>query len=234
MELLMDNPEVERTYKRIIAAIPSMQNGFTAESLEKRGLKYEKNYGASIVDLKVFSRNFEKNHLLALKLWNKKWRESMILATLLEEPPKINEEQMDYWVKTAGTIEIIEQAVSNLFVETPYAFVKSLEWCRSKKQNVKHAGLLMMGRLALTSDKSIDEMYEPFFKVITPLTKDPKLSEILNRSVCQLARRSKNLYRQCVNFANEVKCFDENQSQKFGSELHRELESADFIALVRQ
>ena len=72
MEILMDNPEVEKTFKLILKAIPSMQNGDTAESLIKRGIIYEKSYGCSIVDLKYFAAKIENNHLLALKLWNKK------------------------------------------------------------------------------------------------------------------------------------------------------------------
>ncbi len=229
----MDNPEIEKIFKRIVAALPSMQNGLTAESLEKRGLVYEKNYGASVVDLKEFAKKFEKNHLLALKLWNKKWRESMILATLLEEPGSVNEEQMDYWVKTAGTTEIIEQVVINLFVDTPYAFIKALEWCRAKKLHVKQAGLLMMGRLALVSTKSIDEMFEPFFDVIQPLAKDKQLYDIFYRTVCQLARRSNNIHGQCVSFAEQLHVSDNNNAIRMGNELVNELNSDDFTSMIK-
>jgi 3-methyladenine DNA glycosylase AlkD len=126
-EFLLDNSETEKIFRDIIRSIPSMQNGLTAESMETRGIKYEKNWGVSMVDLKTFSESFEKSHLLALKLWNKKWRETMILATLLDEPRKITEEQMDFWVKSAENTEIIEQMVTNLFTLSPFAFAKALE-----------------------------------------------------------------------------------------------------------
>lgn len=228
----MDNPETEKIFKRIVAAIPSMQNGFTAESLEKRGLIYEKNFGASVVDLKEFAKKFERNHLLALKLWNKKWRETMILATLLEEADKVNEEQIDYWVKTAPNIEVIEQAIINLLVDTPYAFVKGLEWCRAKKTQVKQAGMLMMGRLALVAENSIDEMFEPYFEVIAPLAKDNQLHNIFYRTVCQLARRSENIHRQCVSFAGELITSENENAVRVGNELFNELSTADFKAII--
>jgi hypothetical protein len=233
MEFLMDNPEVEKTFKAILKAIPSMQNGETAASLEKRGFKYEQNYGCSVVDLKHFASQFERDHLLALKLWNKKWRETMILATLLDEPAKVNEEQMDFWVKTTYNIEIIEQAVFNLLTETPYAFVKALEWCRGKKMLVKHAGLLMMGRLALTSKNSIDEMFEPFFEVLPPLTKDALMHQLLFRSVCQLARHSTKLHQQCVSFAECLLTFEEVAAHTIGHELINELKSEGFKNLIK-
>lgn len=233
MEILMDNPDVEKKFRSILKAIPSMQNGDTAESLIKRGLIYEKSYGCSIVDLKYFAATMEKDHLLALKLWNKKWRETMILATMLDEHSKVNEEQMDFWIKTANSIEIIEQAIINLFTQTPFAFAKAMEWCLGKKQTVKHAGLLMMGRLALSDKNAIDEMFEPFFEITAPITKDQTMHEILYRSVCQIARRSKNLHQQTVSFAQSIKTFEETTAQKFGFELLNDIENDDFIALVR-
>lgn len=233
MDFLMDNPEVEKTFKQIILAIPSMKNGVTADSMKKRGLVYEMNWGVSIVDLKNYASQFEKDHLLALKLWNKKWRETMILATLLDDPKEVNEEQMDYWIKTAENTELVEQAVTNLFTETPYAFVKALEWCRGKKFQVKYAGLIMMGRLALTAKDDIDEMFELFFEVLPPLAKDNSLFTIFYRSTCQLARRSRNLHAQCVSFTESLTGFSEENAKKLGSELIKELTSEDFRSLIQ-
>ena len=233
MDFLIDNPETEKIFKQILLAIPTMKNGVIADAMENRGIKYEKNWGASTVDLKRYAAQFEKNHLLALKLWNKQWRETMILATLLDDPKEINEEQMDFWVKTAENIEIVEQAILNVFTETPYAFVKALEWCRGKKQLVKSAGLLMMGRLALTSKNDIDEMFETFFEVLPPLAKDSKLYNIFYRSVCQLARRSKSLHEQCVSFSISLQQMSEENSQRIGNEIHQEITNPDFLNLIK-
>jgi hypothetical protein len=233
MEFIIDNPETEQLFKRIVKAIPSMQNGLTASSMEQRGLVYEKNWGVSVVDLKHFAAQFEKNHLLALKLWNKKWRETMLLATMIDVPAEVTEEQMDYWIKTADNNEIIEQAVINLFTKSQYGFVKALEWCRGKKFPVKYAGLLMMGRLALTADNDIDEMFELFFEVLPPLAKDPALFTILHRSVCQLARHSAEIHAQCVSFANTLLSSGFENSVSIGNEILTTIDNDDFIALIR-
>lgn len=233
MEFIIDNPETERTFKRIVSAIPSMQNGITSTSMEQRGIVYEKNWGASIVDLKSFASQFEKNHLLALKLWNKRWRETMILATLLDNPLEATEEQMDYWIKTAQNNEIIEQAVINLFTETPFAFAKSLEWCLGKKFPVKYAGLLMMGRLALTSKNDIDEMFETYFEILPSLAKDAALFDILHRSVCQLARHSNGIYEQCVSFANSLLLIESENAKNLGKEILTSINNDDFLSLIK-
>ncbi|MCF8360713.1 MAG: DNA alkylation repair protein [Prolixibacteraceae bacterium] len=234
MDVLIDNKETEKLFKKIIASLPAMQNGDTAESMEKRGLKYEKNWGVSIVDLKNYASLIEKDHLLALKLWNKKWRETMILATFLDEPEKVTEEQMDYWVKTACTIELIEQMVFNLFPFTPFAFAKALEWCRGKKFNVKVAGLLLMGRLAATSKNDIDEMFESFFDVLSPLAKDKALYNYFFRSYCQLARRSRGLHSSCLSFAHQIATMNEVAAVELGNEILNEIGSDDFIQIIKK
>jgi len=233
MEYIIDNPETERIYQKILIAIPGMKNGITSETMERMGITYEKNWGVSTVELKKFAAQFEPNHLLALKLWNKKWRETMILATMLDEPSMITEEQMDFWIKTAENIEIVEQAVMNSFTESPFAFIKALEWCRGKKLLVKSAGLLMMGRLALTSGNDIDEMFETFFDVLPPLAKDPKLYDLFYRSVCQLARRSSNMNNQCVSFVESLQEYIEENAQQLGYEIYKEITSEYFQSIIR-
>lgn len=211
-----------------------MKNGITADNMKARGIVYELNWGVSIVDLKQYASRFEKDHLLALKLWNKKWRETMIMATLLDEPALITEEQMDFWIKSADNIEIVEQAVMNAFTETRFAFVKALEWCRGKKFLVKYAGLLMMGRMALTAKNDIDEMFETFFDVIQPLAKDETLNAIYYRSLCQLARRSEYMHTQCVSYVEGLLDLEEENAKNTGKELLAELSSDEFKLLIKQ
>lgn len=234
MEFILDNPETEKVFKQIINTLPAMQNGITVESMEKMGIKYEKSWGVSIVDLKSYASHFSKDHLLALKLWNKKWRETMILATMLDVAKEVSEEQMDFWVKTSENIELIEQLVFNLLTETPFAYAKSLEWCRGKKFGVKYAGLLLMGRLAMVSEKDIDEMFESYFDVLTPLAKDKSLSTVFFRSFCQLARRSKYLNDLCVSFAEELSSLEDNKASSLGNEIISEITSFDFKLLIKK
>ncbi|MBP7506425.1 MAG: DNA alkylation repair protein [Prolixibacteraceae bacterium] len=234
MEFILDNPQTEKVFKQIINTLPAMQNGITVESMEKMGIKYEKSWGVSIVDLKSYASHFGKNHLLALKLWNKKWRETMILATMLDVSNEVSEEQMDFWVKTSENIEIIEQLVFNLLTETPFAYAKSLEWCRGKKFGVKYAGLLLMGRLAMVAEKDIDEMFESYFDVLTPLAKDKSLSTVFYRSFCQLARRSKYLNDLCVSFAEELSKFEDMNASALGNEIISEITSPDFKLLIKK
>ena len=118
MDYLLDNPDAERMFQEILSKIKPLQNIEVVNSMQKRGVDYKISFGVSIPLLSEMASGYENNHLLALKLWNKQWRETMILAMLIEEPDKVTENQMDFWVKNFQSTEIAEQAAMNLFSKT--------------------------------------------------------------------------------------------------------------------
>ncbi|KOH45721.1 DNA alkylation repair protein [Sunxiuqinia dokdonensis] len=223
MDILLDDPVVDGQFRELLAKIRRLKNGETVAQMKAYGLVYKINWGASVISLRDLAKSYERNHLLALKLWNKQWRETMILATLLDEPDKVTEEQLDFWTKSFTTTEIAEQAVANLFVHTKFAYVKALEWCRGKKHLVRYTGLHLMGRLAMVDKKAIDEMFEPFFVVIFPLIKDPDLGQIFYRSMLIVANRSEQLKAKCKEFLELAQDMDEEQAQKMAGLLLEDL-----------
>ena len=223
MDILLDDPVVDGQFRELLAKIRRLKNGETVVQMKAYGLVYKINWGASVISLRDLAKSYERNHLLALKLWNKQWRETMILATLLDEPDKVTEEQLDFWTKSFTTTEIAEQAVANLFVHTKFAYVKALEWCRGKKHLVRYTGLHLMGRLAMVDKKGIDEMFEPFFVVIFPLIKDPDLGQIFYRSMLIVANRSELLKAKCKEFLELAQDMDEEQAQNMAGLLLEDL-----------
>ncbi|MEI6677299.1 MAG: DNA alkylation repair protein [Mariniphaga sp.] len=208
MNYLLDNPETELIFQEIISKIKPLQNGEVANSMLKRGVDYKVNLGVSIPLLRHLSSGYAKNHLLAMKLWNKQWRESMILATLLEEPGEVTENQIDFWVKNFPSVEIAEQAAMNLFYKTGFAYRKAFEYCLGKKLLVKIFGLLMIGRLALTDAGSEDEKFDPFFELMPPLSKDPQLSAVFSRVYIQVGMRNLSLNQTAISHALIMKTID--------------------------
>lgn len=223
MEFLLDNSETEKTFRQLLQLVQSHKNGDVAKAMKESGLNYKMNWGVSIVELREISRKFGPNHLLALKLWNKQWRETMILATLLDEPGEVTEEQMDYWTKSFETAEMVEQASANLWWKTRFAFVKALEWCRGKKHLVRFTGIHLAGRLALTDKNAIDEMFEPFFEELLTLAKDSKLHTVIYRTVIALGNRSRKLNKQSVELSKSLQLSDSEVAVKLGESLYDEL-----------
>ncbi|MCX6236776.1 MAG: DNA alkylation repair protein [Bacteroidia bacterium] len=234
MSYLLDNPDTERIFQKILSMINPLQNVEVVNSMRKRGVDYRVNFGVSIPLLRQLASDYKKNHLLALKLWNKQWRETMILATLLEEPCEVTENQMDFWVKSFQSIEIAEQAAMNLFSKTSFAYQKAFEYCLGKKLLVKIVGLLMIGRLALTDSGAPEEQFDPFFELMPPLSKDPQLSIVFSRVYVQIGMRNLNLNETAISHAKILKTIDSKTAHENAEHILSELDCVDAREIIKR
>lgn len=225
MDFIIDDPRIEQEFRQILAKIRAAKSGETVDLMKKNGLNYKTNWGASIISLREIAKQYEPNHLLALKLWNKQWRETMILAAMLDTPKEVTEEQMDYWTKSIDTSEMAEVLNTYLWSKTKFAFVKSLEWCRGKKHLVRFSGIHLMGRLAITEKTAMDELFEPFFDVLSPLAKDPNLQQVFYRSFILLGQKSKTMNENAILFAESLKDNDSEESRNLAEMILSELKS---------
>ena len=219
MDFFIDNQETEQQYQEVLHRIRRLRDGITAGNMAGKGILYKVNWGVSVVELRKLAVEIPPDHLLAMKLWNKKWRESMILATMVDVPAEVTEAQMDYWTKSFENVEIAEQAVANLWVKTPFAFIKALEWCRGKKHIVRYTGIQMIGRLSRVSKNDPDEMFEMFFSELATLAKDRLLSDVLSRTMVCLSQRSKVLALQVREFADELIQSGQEPARELGKSL---------------
>ncbi len=234
MDFILDNQETEKKFQHILSLIKSRKNGEVSDLMKQKGMIYKINWGVSLIELREIGNQFEPNHLLALKLWNKQWRETMILATLIDDPKQVTEKQIDFWTKTFENTEIAEQASANLWVATKYAFVKALEWCRGKKHIIRFTGIHLVGRLALTDKPAIDEMFDPFFEELPTLAKDKSLNTVFYRTALALGKRSKYLHQQTLELAQILRLSDSENAVKQGEELLGELTSDYFREILKE
>ena len=223
MEFLLDNNETERIFQQLLQQIRVHKNGVVADVMKQQGIDYKMNWGVSITDLRAMAGNYASDHLLALKLWNKQWRESMILATLLDNPADVTEKQMDFWTRSFENSEIAEQASANLWVKTPFAFIKALEWCRGKRHLSRYTGIHLTGRLALTMKSALDEMFEPFFEELAVLGRDPRLYTVIYRAVIALGNRSEALRAASLSLAEALATGEQERAVVLGRALLEEI-----------
>lgn len=234
MSFIIDNQETENKFQRLLTTVKLRKNGEVSNLMKAKGITYKLNWGVSLVELRSIAQSIERDHLLALKLWNKQWRETMILAMLLDEPAKVTEEQMDFWTKSFENTEIAEIASTHLWVKSKFAFIKALEWCRGKKYLVHYTGIHLMGRLAITEKKALDEMFEPFFGELTTLAKDTKLHTVIYRSVLAIGSRSIMLNQQAAELAKTLQLSNSENAAKLGESLYDELTSKYLQELLAQ
>jgi 3-methyladenine DNA glycosylase AlkD len=149
MEFFIDNSEIEKQFQEIFKKVMILRNGETHHEMSKYGLKYQKSLGVTIVNLRELASCYKKNHLLAHKLWTKGFRETKILASLLDEVQEVNEEQVERWFTEMDSNELLEQVSMNLLLNLPDISQYIKVWLESKSYKKVLCAIMVLGRIAM-------------------------------------------------------------------------------------
>ena len=195
--------------------------------MAKFGITSKNAYGVSIPDLRKLAKKIGKNHDLALQLWEIDTRETRILASMIDEPDLVTEEQMESWVKKFDYWEICDQVCMNLFAYTKFAYGKALEWSKREEEFVKRAGFALMAWLAFKDKKADDAKFEEFFMAIKEESTDDRtyVKKAVNWALRQIGKRNLNLNKKAIEVAREIQKKDSKTARWIARDALRELTS---------
>jgi len=133
--------EIDMQYSDILDYLNKNANATSAQGMARYGIKGTELLGVSIPILRKLACEYRRNHQLALKLWEKDMRETRILASMIADPDKVSDSEMEKMVKDFDSWEICDQTCMNLFEKTSFAYDKAREWTAREEEFVKRAGL---------------------------------------------------------------------------------------------
>ncbi len=210
MDFFIDSKETEELFQEIFKKIQILRNGETHHEMKKFGLNYPKALGATIVNLREIGNAYQKDHLLAHKLWTKGFRESKIVATLLEEPAKVTEEQLERWFAEMDSNELLEQASMNLFQYLPAIKELIITWMKSDSQSKRACAVMVVGRLAMNQKEENDELFLNFMELLPANFTDAYFLSQVKRALGKIARRGEVVVAKVVALVSEFKKVDED------------------------
>lgn len=210
MDFFIDSNETEDLFQEIFRKIQILRNGETHHEMKKFGLNYQKALGATIVNLREIGTAYQQDHLLAHKLWTKGFRESKIVATLLEEPAKVTEEQLERWFAEMDSNELLEQASMNLFQYLPAVKELITIWMKSGIRAKQVCAVMVAGRLALGKKEGNEELFLNFIDLLPRSFEDAYLLSQVKRALGKIARRGEVIAAKVVALVSELKGVDED------------------------
>jgi len=212
---------------KIIEKLKSLSNPKAIEGMAKFGITPKRTFGVSIPNLRKIAKEIGINHSLATSLWQTNLRETMILASMIDDPELVTEEQMEDWVKGFDYWEICDQVCQNLFTYTKFAYQKAIEWSKRDEEFVKRAGFALMAWLAFKDKKAKDEQFEVFFPIIKRESTDNRLlvKKAVNWALRQIGKRNLNLNKKAIETAREIQKVDSKSAKWVASDAIRELTS---------
>ncbi|MDY7018952.1 MAG: DNA alkylation repair protein [Chloroflexota bacterium] len=214
-------------YNEILEKLKPLSNPEAIEFMAKYGITPEKTYGVSIPNLRRLARETGTNHELAQQLWASDIRETRILASMIDDPLIVTEEQMEKWVKDFDYWEICDQCCQNLFGKTKFAYQKAIEWSSSDKEFIKRTGFVLMARLAVGDKKADDEQFEKFLPIIKKEASDSRnyVKKAVNWALRQIGKRNLHLNKKAIETAKEIHKTDSKSAKWIASDAIRELVS---------
>lgn len=188
-------------------------------------------FGVTIPVIRKIAKQIGKNHSLGSELWETGIHENRILASMISVPEKITKSQMNKWVKDFYSWDICDQVCNNLFVFSPFAYEKAIEWSLNKKEFVKRAGFVLMATLAVHSKNLSDIDFINLFPMIKKESNDERnfVKKAVNWSLRQIGKRNNNLNNKSVLLAEEILQNNSNTAKWIAKDALKELTNPKII-----
>jgi 3-methyladenine DNA glycosylase AlkD len=214
-------------YVEVLQQLGSLSNQQVIAGMARFGINPNNTYGVSIPILRKMAKEIGRDHFLAQQLWASGIHDARILASMVDEPKKVTEEQMESWVKEFDSWDVCDQCCGNLFDKTGLAYQKAVEWSGREEEFVKRAAFALIACLVVHDKNAVDEQFTQFLPLIEMESTDNRnyVRKGVNWALRQIGKRNLNLNRRAIEAAEEIKRMDSRSAKWIASDAIRELTS---------
>lgn len=195
------------------------------EGMARYGIDTDKAFGIPIPSLRKLAKEIGPDHQLALSLWNSGFHEARILASMVENPKLVEEEQLNQWANEFNSWDLCDQCCNNLIGRTKWSYQKAMEWSRDDRLFVKRAGFVLMAVLAVHDKKADDQDFLYFFDRIKQESSDDRnfVKKAVNWALRQIGKRNVRLNELAIDVSTEILKNESKTAQWIAKDALREL-----------
>jgi 3-methyladenine DNA glycosylase AlkD len=185
-------------------------------------------FGVSAVPMRELARKCGRDHSLALKLWDTRWHEARIVASLVDDPARVTPAQMDRWAGGFGNWAVCDSVCFHLFDRTPHAWKKAREWSRRDREFVKRAAFALMAGLAVHDKKTGDAPFLTLLPIIEREAGDERnfVKKAVNWALRQIGKRNLSLNAAAITVARRLARDESRAARWIANDALRELTGA--------
>jgi 3-methyladenine DNA glycosylase AlkD len=211
--------------KEIIKELETLSNPDDVAGMARFGIQTGKAYGVRMPELTRIARETGMDHDLAEELWQHGYTETRILATMIDDPKMVTEEQMDRWAWEFNSWDVCDQCCMKLFRKTPYGYQKIYEWSKQDEEFVKRAAFTLIATLAVHDKKADDEKFIELFSIIIRESTDNRnfVKKAVNWALRQIGKRNLNLNKKAILIARKIDKLDSKSAKWIAKDAIREL-----------
>ncbi|NOW97640.1 DNA alkylation repair protein [Mucilaginibacter sp. SG564] len=174
--------------------------------MQRYGIDNTKAIGVRLPELRKLAKAIKKDHQLALDLWATGLHEARLLASLIDDPAQVTQEQIDNWTKDFYSWDLCDQVCGNLFDRTPFAMSKALEFSTNEAEFIKRAGFVLMAEYAVHDKKAVNEVFIALMPVIEREAWDNRnfVKKAVNWALRQIGKRNDVLRMIAIQTARNI------------------------------
>ncbi|MEN6378032.1 MAG: DNA alkylation repair protein [Methanofastidiosum sp.] len=220
----------------IIEKLKTISDPKTLEGMSRYGIKTDKAFGVSIPKIRLLAKQIEKDHNLALELWKSGFHETRFLASMIDDPKKLTNKQMENWAKDFDSWDVCDQVCNNLFGKSPLAFDKAFEWSKRDEEFVKRAGYVLMAVLAVHDKTRADEDFFKFMPIIFNGSTDERIyvKKAVNWALRQIGKRNLILHKKAIEYALDIQKIDSKSAKWIAFDALRELQNPKILERIKK
>jgi 3-methyladenine DNA glycosylase AlkD len=211
----------------ILHRLQSLADPNATANVARFGIVTTNSYGIPAPKLKQIAKEIGRDHRLAAQLWKTGNLDARALAALINDPAKVTEAQMERWVSDFDNWAVCDGCCLYLFSRTPFAWTKAIEWTHREEEFVRRAGFTLMAVLAVHDTDADDRKFLRFLPLIKRYAIDERnfVKKAVNWALRQLGKRSLELNRRAIAFAEEIRRLDSRSARWIANDALRELRS---------
>ena len=215
------------TANQIIKTLKKLSVPKNKEGMSRYGIDTRYALGVSIPNLRKIAKEIGRNHELASELWKTKTHEARILASMIDNPAQVTENQLESWVKNFNSWDLCDQCCMNLFDKTKFAYKKAVQWSKREEEYVKRAGFALMACLAWHDKDAPNKKFVEFMPCIINQSIDNRnyVKKAVNWALRQIGKKNTELNKVAIQTAKKIQKIDSKTAKWIAADALRELQS---------
>ena len=216
-------PSVEE----VLEMLAEKANPDQLAGMAKYGMTVDKRLGVKVPQMRKIAKEIGVDHKLALELWETGITEAMILASMVDVPVEVTEEQMEAWVQDFDPWDVCDQVCMNFFDKTPLAWKKIHDWSDREEEFVKRAAYALIACLAVHDKEASDEVFISLIPVIKAGATDNRnfVKKAVSWALRNIGKRNPEMNTVALATARELRGIDSSSARWIGSDAIRDLTS---------
>jgi 3-methyladenine DNA glycosylase AlkD len=185
-------------------------------------------YGVSVPALRALAKRLGPDHALADELWESGSHEARLLATMIDPPDLVTDEQVERWVGQVESWDLGDGLCGNLVCRMAGASVKVDQWTRRDELYVKRAGFALLAELAVHDRAASDADFERWLPRIVEAATDERnyVKKAVNWALRQIGKRNPTLNQRAIETARSLRATDSRSARWIAADALRELTSS--------